>query len=385
MKTPTFPRATTGIVRGALLLGCAVTAGPGLADTATINPSYDAYATAGDTGSFSVELRVRDGSGGGANQVRSYLRFDLSSIPEGSTINSANLKLYMTEAPTKQSGGPSVPVNASQDYVLYKSTNVTWTSANDCLYDGAGVTCANPSAVPVSTNLVTVATGVTANVDLTWTGANLQTAVQQSLDSVADNDWISLVVSDDVASQYRALFASNETAANSDQLPRLTVDYTPPAEVCQPGDEELRLTRNDYDGPNPIMWEDAYGDHWFTITFEVDAICADFTDIKVQGGVASNLRIWDQQVSVGAASYKSVGKGNRVITWSIPQLLASDAPAELWFDVSANFNEKGKAACGVKNLTGDWSVIGWWDDAGFPTMETDQAGQLVVDIGCPTP
>ena len=74
----------------------------------------------------------------------------------------------------------------------------------------------------------------------------------------------------------------------------------------------------------------------------------------------------------------------KVLTWTIPELLEDDE-ATLEFGVWAIFNQNSKAVCGVKNLTGDWSARGYWDDAGTPTLVNDDVGKLVVDIGCPTP
>ena len=345
--------------------------GVAMADSVTLNPTYDAYATDGDNDFFASFLQVDNGNGNG--KARAYMKFDLSPIPEGSTINSASLKLFLTQVPVAQSGSPPRPTS-SQSYKLFKSSNVLWDSTSVELFNGT-------DAVPPTSDLVSQVTGTTADVDVTWTHANLQSAVQQSLDTPADNDWLSLVLDDpSTSTRFQGRFASNEVNTNADQKPRLMVDYTPPG--CLPGDEELRITRSDYTGPNPIPWIEASEDNWFTISFTVKAICADVTDIKVQGGIASNLGIETFEPAVGDLRIKRVGRGNKVLTWTIDQLNA-DEEATLEFDVWAVFNRKGKAVCGVKNLTGDWSARGFWDDDGTAAQLTDQVGKLVVDIGCP--
>jgi hypothetical protein len=73
----------------ALVLG--VFAGPGYGTTVTLSPSFDAYVMSG----YSTDYSTREfiDAGNGAAIMRTYLQFDLSSIPDGSTVTAATLTL----------------------------------------------------------------------------------------------------------------------------------------------------------------------------------------------------------------------------------------------------------------------------------------------------
>ncbi|KKU09976.1 MAG: Cartilage oligomeric matrix protein [Parcubacteria group bacterium GW2011_GWA1_45_7] len=116
--------------------------------TAIIYSIKDSYVKAenGD-GNYGTEkiMKVRNKSG--ANQWRSLVAFDLSSIPSGSTVTSAQLEIYLDKAP-----------NDLRTYQLYRITG-TWVEGT--------VTWDNqPGMSALSTN--SVSTGTTDDVWKEW-------------------------------------------------------------------------------------------------------------------------------------------------------------------------------------------------------------------------
>ena len=71
--------------------------------TGTTDADLNTYSTSANTGSATT-LRL-----GAYGAIKSVFKFDLSSIPTGSTINSATLNLYV-ESTTNNGGGDSISI-----------------------------------------------------------------------------------------------------------------------------------------------------------------------------------------------------------------------------------------------------------------------------------
>jgi hypothetical protein len=341
------------------------------ADEVTLNPTVDGWARAGVgmNDNTSDELIVKNKS----TETRTYLKFAIPPFAPGVTINSAKLVLRLTSAPA-----------ADRTYNLYRSSGV--------LPDGSWAAVNVPSVAPADNLLLGIQTGTASDVDLEWSNSATKVAIENLL---AGGD-LSLVVLDPDSSGATARegqFASAEHATAAIR-PRLIINYTPPPDNCSGAG--VYIPRHYYDGPNPLPWSTATAG--FLVHFTVTAGCEDLVDVKVQGGLASNTdtsvgswwTCWGDQPcasneNAGYVGYTAVGKNNKVVKWTIPELAAGTS-ATITMPVQADFNSKGKAACGVKNFTGSWNVSAFWDDGGVLQSVADgPTGQLVVDITCPEP
>ncbi len=143
---------------------------------------------------------------GNLNQVkRAFVMFDLSSIPAGSTVNSASLSLCFPKAP--QAGA------AGHIHELHLVTS-TWTES--------GLTWnTQPAAAVAVTDFITVP--ATAQCVTFTTTADVQAWVNGTSNfgwRVNDQDEM-------LTTGYNAGYATREEPA-IDQRPWLTVTYTPP-------------------------------------------------------------------------------------------------------------------------------------------------------------
>jgi len=277
----------------------------------------------------------------------------------------------LSQAPTKD-GNPNPGTKITRNYNLSRA-DVAWTAATSPILN---------NVLPVAV-IAAIATGTLDGVAKSWSGANFVTEVTNSL---AGTKQLSLVAFDADetgagGSKYEARFASNEDG-NSANRPVLAINYhlpTGPPPVCEEG--TLTISHNDYVGPNPIPWSLASNPSFFTIQFTITAGCKDITNIKAQGGVASNLVIYPWNTDLGSVTSKAVGQGNRVLTWRIDSLPAGQS-ANLYIPVSGGYNNQGKAACGPKNLTGDWSANGYWQNGSVAKQAFSNVGELLVDFDC---
>ncbi len=177
------------------------------------------------------------------NQIRrALLRFDLSSIPPGSTITAASLRLVHTQSRAGStnsqvsthrvtaSWGEGLPPPNGSDPIAGEGSGAPPTT-NDCswihrFYPGVlwttigGDFVAGPSAV-------TTVTATPLNTAFTWSGAGMIADAQAWVNGTAQNyGWI--VRGDEVATGMAKQFASrsNPTTANR---PTLSITFTPPA------------------------------------------------------------------------------------------------------------------------------------------------------------
>ncbi|MFQ6118938.1 MAG: DNRLRE domain-containing protein, partial [Methanosarcinales archaeon] len=184
------------------------------------------------------------------SRSHAFIKFDLSSIPRGSNIISANLSLYMYTAPT-----------ASRTYNIYKitsdwnETTITWNNAPTV------------SATPTSSS----STGTTNNVWLNW---SVTSDVQYFLDNPSNNYGWMINDSSEGSADYFANFSSKENATSS-LRPKIYVEYKiPPYRakvyvIKTRSYDQREAARNGnisyyYSGPSatfmvdPTNWSDAY-------------------------------------------------------------------------------------------------------------------------------
>ncbi|MGQ0627303.1 MAG: DNRLRE domain-containing protein [Phycisphaerales bacterium] len=173
---------------------------------------------------------------GGATIRRGVLRFDLSSIPAGSTINSASLQLTCSR----------VNDNTARAHTIHRLTNSWGEGTSDATQggEGQGIASTTNDATWIhrffNTQNWTTAGGdfvagasATTNVgatgNYTWTGATVLADVQGWYTTPATNfGWILRGVENVSGAAKR--FNTREFAT-ANQRPILTVVYTPPAPV----------------------------------------------------------------------------------------------------------------------------------------------------------
>ena len=366
--------------------------------TDALNPTSDGWAQHGAAVSHSQGDSDPLIVANSANNNRSYLRF---AIPDytaaGKTVTGVRLKVNMTQPPTKQNGkvgGQDCPGSlaciSSRSYTLFKTNG---SIPNDDAWTGNLY-----NLLPPNVNLASVSTGAVPAL-VTWTSGNLKSATVG-----AQGGNLGLILDDPQTGQnYESRFSSRE---NAQSPPVLEIDWTSddlPTAGCagvDPG--TLLITRWGQTPGDLIPWNTATTQD-ILVNFTVRACGADFSNIKVQGGMAANTATqgWDScsgetqctifsGVNVGTVSDSAIGGGknkvqnqnNKVLTWTIPSL-ADGAAATLSIRTRADLNNQSKAACGVKNLTGEWSASGIWINAGTPESATASVGQLVVEFECP--
>lgn len=207
-----------------------------LADTVTLNPVADNTLIQDPVGAYSAGASYnvysgRVGNNGGTTLRRALMRFDLSSIPQGSTITSVQLRLYMSQG----QGG-------TRAHSLYRMA-ASWGEAGSFSFGGAGAPAQAGDATWVhrfwpSTpwsaaggDFVATPSG-TQNVSgiawYTWGSTAAMVAdVQTWVNAPAQNfGW--MLRGDESVQQTSKRFDSRQSA-NSATKPQLIVTFTPPA------------------------------------------------------------------------------------------------------------------------------------------------------------
>ncbi len=201
------------------------------ADTTTLSPTKDntLYESNDGTLSNGGGFYLFAGTTAGNDKRRAVLHFDLSSIPAGSTVNSANLVLQMDKTiagaatvnahrlladwgeagsvgSRGEGGGGSAQTNDATWLHSFFSTT-SWTSA------GGDFTAAASASQTLS------GTG-----SYTWTSTQLNADVQAWIDSAANNfGWI-LIGDESKATTTKRFLSRNSNDASL--RPQLVVDYT---------------------------------------------------------------------------------------------------------------------------------------------------------------
>jgi hypothetical protein len=167
-----------------MLLAVAALLGAGTSASAQVTPSADAYTNSADPTTNFGPSPLLDVVG--ASQI-SYIQFNLASIPAGSSVTDATLKLYVNAVGTAGS--------FNVDYV-----NGTW-SENTITFDLA----------PALGNTIASSVPVTAADKNQYILINVTAAVQAWLDGSQSNDGIALVAN----SKFSASFDSKENTGTS--------------------------------------------------------------------------------------------------------------------------------------------------------------------------
>jgi len=181
------------------------------ADTATLTPNHDSYvlqnnpdANGGDNQNLIVQSR-----NGGRNR-RVFIRFDLSIIPVGASVNTATLRLYMHSAPA-----------AARTYRVHRVLNnwiergtgqITWNNQPSVAGDG------DPAQETSS--------ATTGTADGVWVEWDVTVDVQAFVSGVAVNYGWRIADGNESQSwtRYRGQFYSSEYS-NGAVRPQLYIDY----------------------------------------------------------------------------------------------------------------------------------------------------------------
>lgn len=172
-------------------------------------------------GADSVLVTGEDNTG--ADTFRSCIKFDLSSIPAGSTINSATLTMTHAEAGNwRASNNRAVSI-----YRLLRSftEGLTWNR-----YDGTNnwgtAGCANTTSDRESANIgsSTVTTGEADESEKSWTLTASKIQEMLTGGSFSNNGFL---IKTDTEDNDRQQWHSGESATES-KRPKLVIDYTPP-------------------------------------------------------------------------------------------------------------------------------------------------------------
>ncbi len=221
----------------------ALLAQPAFADTAVFTSVADNTIIEDPTGAFSSGLSTyffagRVGANGGNTLRRGALRFNLSSIPAGSTVTSVTLRMNCSAAGT-----------TSSQTIMLKRFLASWGEGASQAFGGGGAASQNNDCTwlhrfypgtPWSTpggqfsSTVSASRAVTTTGAYTWAStAQFVADVQSMVNNPAGNfGWC--VQGNEVTLQSVKRFDSRESAAAT--RPQLTVVYTPPSPYDLNGD-----------------------------------------------------------------------------------------------------------------------------------------------------
>jgi spore coat protein A len=228
---------------------CMLTAPARAVETVVLTPAADNTLYEGDG--------ISNGSGEGIfsgrnaqpldSRRRALVRFDLSTIPPGSTIQSASLRLVVAQARSGSHAtgahrvlqswgeGASIAEGGGGAGALALPGDATW---NHRFFDGT--LWLTPGGTFEATASATTSVG--ASGEFTWSGGAMATDVQSWVDNPATNfGWLLRGNESTTATARR--FHSRESASIASR-PRLTVQFTPPASfgACCIASGECRVT-----------------------------------------------------------------------------------------------------------------------------------------------
>jgi hypothetical protein len=231
MTTPRMPNA----LAAASLALAALAAAPALADTATFRPVADGtLIQPNDGGQYSLGAAYniycgRVGTNGGGTFRRALVRFDLTSIPAGSTVLSVSLRTYMSQT---NSGAQDCRLHRMQEAwgegasfafggggTSPEANDVTWTHR---VWPSATWSVPGGVYAPVASAV----RSVNAIGSYTWaTTPALVADVQAWVSAPATNfGWV--IVGNEAVLESAKRFESRESA-DVTRHPTLVVTYTP--------------------------------------------------------------------------------------------------------------------------------------------------------------
>lgn len=174
------------------------------ADTLTIQPSHDTfvYGRAGYTyRSYGLYDNMRALSNSEGNQ-RTWLKFDLSTVPSGASISSATLELYYFDYIGNNPSG--------RTYECYHCTDDSWSEASINWVNAPNLACSltYSSTVPSSFG---------------WMSWDVTSDVQSDCSGDGASSWRIMDSSEDSSLPYAGKFYSKEHGSS---VPRLVVIYS---------------------------------------------------------------------------------------------------------------------------------------------------------------
>jgi hypothetical protein len=230
-----FGRCLAGLLAGGLLLPETARA-----DTVALTPAADAeiqqFSPSSNFGSLPSAVSGALGTSANHEIRRALLRFDLStSVPAGSTINSATLQVQVVKV-------PAIPVNSTFDLrrVLrnWSESGVSWNFP---------VTVSAPWGTPGATGAADSIAAASSSVFVSGlgaylfpSGANLTADVQAWANDPGTNFGWLLISEDEVSYRTARHFGARESVTNA---PVLTIDFTPPplTITTQPQDQTVPI------------------------------------------------------------------------------------------------------------------------------------------------
>ncbi len=168
--------------------------------TANADSWVDQDATSDNHGTdTTLEVSSRDSS----RNERTFVRFNLSSIPGTATVQSASLNLFMYSAPSGSRTHDAHRVTAS-----WTESGITWSN--------------QPGAATLPSD--SASTGTSDDVTISW---DVTSDAQGFVDgSLTNNGWRIKDLAESSSTERRAQFRSREYGTSS-QRPQLVVTYTP--------------------------------------------------------------------------------------------------------------------------------------------------------------
>lgn len=215
---------------------------PCFATALTLQQGADSYSGVSDTHLYKADggdsnentsVILKAATQYAAYEFRVVIKFDVSSIPAGSTINSATLYLYRSS-----DQGTSVVTGVHRVFKAWTNTGATWNdwinpnsewgaggaeNASDAGTDNSGDgSDYDRTTTPLDTYSYTVwaAAG--------WWDWDVTTAVQNWVDETWANNGLSLKVSSGEINDQQG-FHSSEYLTDTTKRPKLVIDYTPPS------------------------------------------------------------------------------------------------------------------------------------------------------------
>jgi hypothetical protein len=189
--------------------------------TVTLNPSSDTFIDANSpTTNFDGNTNIDVGEyNAGSERRRTLIKFDLSSIPAASVVNSATLRLYNTGTDLTDNSRTFDVYRVRRAWIAGQATWNVYTTGNSWTTAGCGdttndregtalgsISCVNPPSAGYQTTTLTAS------------------SIQEMLNggTFTNNGFVLIMQTENNDLQR---FNAVETASN---MPELIIDYTPP-------------------------------------------------------------------------------------------------------------------------------------------------------------
>src|SRR5262249_1077025 len=208
-----FPRRCL-LLTGAVVIFLAIPGGARAQTTTTLSASQDSWLDKAnpDTNHGTDTTLVVDPKA--SSVKRTFVQFDLSSIPPCATINSATLKLTITTS------GAS-----SRAHAVHRLTQ-SWNEAGVAWKSRDGINSwPNPGGTFNATATATASTGTASGVVISWDVTGDVAAFVAG--TAVNNGWVVKDISETGGASIQFLYGSRENAVAADR-PVLEVTFTPP-------------------------------------------------------------------------------------------------------------------------------------------------------------